>query len=52
MVVLEHDHVREVHPMRVRAADEQRVLLDDAEARRRLPRARDLALPVSRAREA
>ncbi len=51
MVVLEHDHAREVVPVGVDPADEHPVLLDETEARRRLARARDDALVAVRARE-
>ena len=37
--------------MRARAADQERVLLDDPEARRRLPRARDGAAPADGPRD-
>ncbi len=40
MIVLEHDHAREVVPVRVHPADEHPVLLDEPEPRRRLARAR------------
>lgn len=51
MVVLEHDHAREVVAVGVDPADEHPVLFDEAEARRRLARARDNALVPIRARE-
>eukprot|EP00962_Isochrysis_galbana_P011447 scaffold3207_cov112-Isochrysis_galbana.AAC.5 len=46
MIVLEHHHVREVHAVRVGPAHEQRVLLDEAEARGGLTGAGHLAMPL------
>lgn len=43
VVILEHDHGAEVHPMAVCAADQHAVLLDEAEAGRGLARAGELA---------
>ena len=51
MVVLEHDHARQIVPVRVDPADEHPVLLDEPEARRRLARAGDDALVAVCARE-
>lgn len=51
VVVLEHDHARQVVPVRVDPADEHAVFLDEPEARRRLARARDDALVPVRARD-
>lgn len=49
VVVLQHDHGRQVHPVAVRPTDQHAVLLDQAEPRGRLARARQLALVPRRA---
>lgn len=49
VVVLEHGHRAEVVAVRVRAADEDAVLLHDAEAGRRLAGSREDAIPAARA---
>ena len=51
VIILEHDHAREVVPVRVDPADEHRVLLHEPEAGRRLARARNDAAVPARARE-
>lgn len=51
VVVLEHDHAREVVPVRVDPAHKHRVLLDEAEPGRRLARAHDDAAVPEAPRE-
>ena len=46
MVVLEHDHLAQIQPVRGGPADQQPVLLHDAKARRRLARAGHQTVPT------
>ena len=46
VVVLEHDHRRQIHAVRVNAANQHRVLFNEAEAGRRLARAGNSAVPA------